>query len=120
MSSDTDVKGLLQVTELPLVSSPSLDTTAPVLCDTACSTSWVASSLADRLGLHDKALKLTVTAIYTKEIVETRVVEVTEKPRKYQNFKPFTINPFGKESECRLRYKKCTGPTGELPTQSRG
>ena len=58
MSSDTDVKGLLQVTDLQLVNSSGLDTKALVLCDTACSNSWVAGSLADRLGLHGKALKL--------------------------------------------------------------
>ena len=63
MSSVTDVKGLLQVTELQLVNSSGLDTKALVLCDTACSNSWVAGSLADRLGLHGKALKLTVKGI---------------------------------------------------------
>ena len=56
MSSVTDVKGLLQVTELQLFNSSVLDTKALVLCDTACSNSWVAGSLADRLGLHGKAL----------------------------------------------------------------
>ena len=58
--SVTDVNGLLQVTELQLVNSSVLDTKALVLCDTACSNSWVAVSLADKLSLHGKALKLTV------------------------------------------------------------
>ena len=98
MSSVTDVKGLLQVTELQLVSSSGLDTKALVLCDTACSNSWVAGSLADRLGLHGKALKLTVKGINTEEVVDTRVVEVTVKPREQQDFEPFTVNPFVKES----------------------
>ena len=98
MSSVTDVKGLLQVTELQLVSSSGLDTKALVLCDTACSNSWVAGSLADRLGLHGKALKLTVKGINTEEVVDTRIVEVTVKPREHQDFEPFTINPFVKES----------------------
>ena len=57
MSSVIDVKGLLQVTELQLVNSSGLDTKALVLCDTACSNSWVAGSLADRLGLHGKSTK---------------------------------------------------------------
>ena len=83
MSSVTDVKGLLQVTELQLFNSSGLDTKALVLCDTACSNSWVAGSLADRLGLHGKALKLTVKGINTEEVVDTRVVEVTVKPRDY-------------------------------------
>ena len=98
MSSVTDVKGLLQVTELQLVNSSGLDTKALVLCDTACSNSWVAGSLADRLGLHGKALKLTVKGINTEEVVDTRVVEVTVKPREQQDFEPFTVNPFVKES----------------------
>ena len=98
MSSVTDVKGLLQVTESQLVNSSGLDTKALVLCDTACSNSWVAGSLADRLGLHGKALKLTVKGINTEEVVDTRVVEVTVKPREHQHFEPFTVNPFVKES----------------------
>ena len=44
MSSATDVKGLLQVTELQLVNLSGLDTKALVLCDSACSNSWVAGS----------------------------------------------------------------------------
>ena len=98
MSSVTDVKGLLQVTELQLVNSFGVDTKALVLCDTACSNSWVTGSLADRLGLHGKALRLTVKGTNTEEVVDTRVVEVTVKPREHQDFEPFTINPLVKES----------------------
>ena len=97
MSSVTDVKGLLQVTELQLVNSSGVDTKALVLCDTACSNSWVVGSLADRLGLHGKALKLTVKGINTEEVVDTRVVEVTVKPREHLDFEQFSINPFVKE-----------------------
>ena len=98
MSSVTDVKGILQVMELQLVNSSGVDTKALALCDTACSNSWVAGSLADRLGLHCKALELTVKGINTEEVVVTRVVEVTVKPREHQDFEPFIINPFVKES----------------------
>ena len=98
ISSVTDVKGLLQVTELQLVNSSCVDTKAFVLCDTACSNSWVAGSLADRLGLHGKALKLTVKGISTEEVVDTRVVEITVKPREHQDFETFNINRFVKES----------------------
>ena len=97
-SSVTHLKGLLQVTELQLVNSSGLDTKASVFCDTACSNFWVAGSLADRLGLHGKALKLTVKGINNEEVIDTRVVEVTVKPREHQDFEPFTINPFVKES----------------------
>ena len=58
----------------------------------------MAGSLADRLGLHGKALKLTVKGIKTEEVVDTRVVEVTVKPGENQDFEPSTINPFVKES----------------------
>ena len=83
---------------LQLVNSSGLDTKALVLCDNACSNSWVAGSFADRLGWHGKALKLTVKGINTEEVVDTRVFEVTVKPREHQDFEPFTINPFVKES----------------------
>ena len=92
MSSVTDVKGLLQVTDLQLFNCSGLDTKALVLCDTTCSTSWVAGSLADRLGWHGKALNIT------DEVVDTRVVEVTVKPTEHQDFEPFTISPFVVES----------------------
>ena len=52
LSSVTDVKGLLQVTELKLTNSSGTSTTAMILCDTACSNSWVSDSLAARLGLQ--------------------------------------------------------------------
>ena len=96
MSSVAEVMGLLQVTELQLVNSSGLDTKALVLCDTACSSSRVAGSLADRLVLHCKALMLTFKGINIEEVVDTRVVEVTVKPREHQDFEPFTINPFAK------------------------
>ena len=98
MSSVTDVKGLLQVTELRLVISSGLDTKALVLRDTARSNTWVAGILADRPDLHGKALKLTVKGINTEEVVHTSIVEVTVKPREHQDFEPFTINPFVEES----------------------
>ena len=71
LSSVSNVKGLLEVTELQLKSSSCKDTTALVLCDTACSNSWVSNDLANRLGLHGTALKLTVKGINTEEVVDT-------------------------------------------------
>ena len=98
MSSVTDVKGLFQVTEFHLFNSSGLDTKALVLCDTACSNSWVAGRLADKLGAHGKALKQIVKGIHSEEVVDTRVVEVIVEPREHQDFEPITINPFVKES----------------------
>ena len=98
MSSVTDFKGLLQVSELQSVNLSGLDIKALVLCDTACSNSWVAGILADKLDLHGKTLKLTVKGINTEELVDTRVGEVTVKPREHQDFETFTFNTFVKES----------------------
>ena len=58
----------------------------------------MAGILADRLGLHCKALKLSVRGINTEEVIETRIVEVTVRPREHQDFKPFITNAFVKES----------------------
>ena len=81
-----------------LVNSSGLDTKVLVLCDTACSNSLVAGSLGDRLGLHGKALKLTIKGFNTEEVVDSRVVEVTVRPREHHFFEPFTINAFVNES----------------------
>ena len=78
LSSVTDVKGLLQVTELKVTNSSGTSTTALVLCDTACSNSWVSDSLAARLGLQGTALKLTVKGINTEELIDAKVVQLTD------------------------------------------
>ena len=93
LSSVSNVKGLLQVTELQLNSSSGKDTTALVLCDTACSNSWVSNDLANRLCLHGTALKLTVKGINTEKAVDTKLVE----PRDNQAFEPFKVCPYVKE-----------------------
>ena len=97
LSSVSNVKGLLQVTELQLKSSSGKDTTALVLCDTACSNSWVSNDLANGLGLHGTALKLTVKCINTEEVVDTKLVELIVTPRDNQTFKSFKISPYSKE-----------------------
>ena len=89
LSSVSNVKGLLQATELQLTSSSGKDTTALVLCDTACIKSWMSNSPAIRLGLHGTALKLTYKGINTKEVVDTRLIELTVTPRVNQAFEPF-------------------------------
>ena len=94
LSSVTDVKGLFQVTELKLTNSSGTSTTALVLCDTACSNSWVSDSLADRIGLQGTALKLTVKGINTEELIDTKVVQLTVTPHKDQDFEAFTVRPY--------------------------
>ena len=97
LSSVINVKGLLQVTELQLKSTSGKDTTALVLCDTACSNSWVSNDLANRLGLHGTGLKLTDKGINTEEVVDTKLVELTVTTRDNQAFEPFKVSPYVKE-----------------------
>ena len=74
----------LQATGLQLKKSLGKDTTALVSCDTACSNSWASSSLANKVGLHGTALKVTVEGINTEEVVDTKLVELTVKLRQKQ------------------------------------
>ena len=98
LSSVTDVKGLFQVRELNFSNSSGNNTTALVLCDTACSNSWVSVSLAARLGLQGTALKLTVKGINTEELIDTKVVQLTVTPHRDQDFEPFTVRPYVRET----------------------
>ena len=94
----TDVKDLLQVTELKLTNSSGTSFAAMVLCDTACSNSWVSDSLAARLGLQGTALKLTVKGINTEELIDTEVVQLTVTPHKDHDFEAFTVRPYVTET----------------------
>ena len=98
LSSVTDVKGLLQVTELKPTNSSGTSTTALILCDTACSNSLVSDSLAARFGLQDTALKLTVKGINKEEIIDAKVVQLTMTPHKDQEFEAFTVRPYVRET----------------------
>ena len=93
LSSVSNVKGLLQVTEIQCKSSSGKDSTPLVLCDTACSNSWVSNDLANRLGLHGTALKLTVKGINTEKVVDTHLVELIVTPRDNQAFEPLKSAP---------------------------
>ena len=98
LSSVTDVKDLLQVTELKLTNSSGTSTTALVLCDTACSNSCVSDSLADSIGLQGTALKLTVKGINTEELIDTKIVQLTVTHYKDQDFEAFTVRTFVRET----------------------
>ena len=79
------------------------NTTALVLCDTACWNSWVSNSLADSLqivslGLQGTAKKLTVKGINTKEPIQTMVVQLTVTPRNDHDFEAFTVRPYVRET----------------------
>ena len=85
------------MTELKLTNSSGISTTVLVLCDTACSNSWVSDSLAARLGLQGTALKLTVKGINTEEIIDRKVDQLTVTPHKNQDFESFTVRPYMRE-----------------------
>ena len=97
LSSVSNLKGLLQVTELQLKNSSGKDTTALVFCDTACSNSSVSNDLANRLCFNGTALKLTVKGIDTEEVVDTELFELIVTPRDNQAFEPFKVSPYVKE-----------------------
>ena len=80
-----------------MTSSSGKDTTALVLCDTACSNTWLSTDLENRLGLHGTALKLTAKIINTEEVVDTKLVELTVTPRDNQAVEPFKVSPYVKE-----------------------
>ena len=57
MPSVSDVKSLLQITEIEL-ESPSGSEKVLVLCDSACSHSWISKGLADKLQIKGSPTKL--------------------------------------------------------------
>ena len=96
LTSITDVKGLLQVLEVDLLSPSDVRTRALVLCDTACSHSWISSELASRLQLKGTPLKLTVNGINTQETITTESVQVTVQPIGEDTCSPFDLLPYVK------------------------
>ena len=79
MPSVTDVKGLLQITEVGLT-SPSSSAKILGLCDSACSHSWISRRLADKLQVKVSATKLTVHRINSQQLIDTETVELRLTP----------------------------------------
>ena len=97
LTSITDVKGLLQVLEVDLLSPSDVRTRAFVLCDTACSHSWISSELASRLQLKGTPLKLTVNGINTQETITMESVEVSVQPIGQNTCSPIDLLPYVKK-----------------------
>ena len=91
LTSITDVKGLLQSLEVDLLSPSDVRTRALVLCDTACSHSWISSELASCLQLKGTPLKLTVNGINTQETIKSESVQVTVQPIGKNTCSPFDL-----------------------------
>ena len=79
MPSITDVKGLLQITEVELT-SPSSSAKILALCDSACSHSWISRKLADKLQVKGSATKLTVHGINSQQLIDTETIELKLTP----------------------------------------
>ena len=79
MSSVSAVKGLLQITEVEL-ESPSCSEKLLVLCDSACSHSWISKRLADKLQVKGSPTKLTVHGINSQQLIDTETVELKLTP----------------------------------------
>ena len=70
MLSVSDVKGLLQITEVEL-ESPSCSEKVLVWCDSACSHSWISKRLANKLQVKGSPTKLTVYGINLQQLIDT-------------------------------------------------
>ena len=79
MQSVTDVKGLLQITEVELT-SPSSSAKILALCDSACSHSWILRKLADKLQVKGSTTKLTVHGINSQQLIDTETVMLKLTP----------------------------------------
>ena len=79
MPSVSDVKGLLQITKVEL-ESPSCSEKVLVLCDSACSHSWISKRLADKLQVKGSPTKLTVHGINLQQLIDTETVELKLTP----------------------------------------
>ena len=64
-ASVTDVKGLLQVFRVRIESDERTDY-ALVLCDSACTHSWLSTRLAEKLKLKETPVQMTVSCINSK------------------------------------------------------
>ena len=79
MPSVSDVKSLLQITEIEL-ESPSGSEKVLVLCDSACSHSWISKGLADKLQIKGSPTKLAVHGINLQQLIDTETVELKLTP----------------------------------------
>ena len=77
--SVSDVKGLLQITEVELQTSEKSERVL-VLCDSACSHSWISFELARKLDVRGSPTKLTVHGINSNKVVDTVMVELKLTP----------------------------------------
>ena len=94
LPSVTDVKGLLQIAEVSLQSSDS-SAKVLVLCDSACSHSWISEKLAKKLNVQGTPTKLTVHGINSHQVIDTQAVELKLTPvHSGGSCSTFVVKPF--------------------------
>ena len=94
----TNVKGLLQITEVELHSAGESKKVL-ALCDSACSHTWISASLASKLKVQGTPIKLTVHGINSQQIVDTQMVELKLTPvHSGGSCSPFTIKPYVRDN----------------------
>ena len=94
LPSISDVKGSLQITEVEVQTSEK-SAKVLVLCDSACSHSWISSELANKLDVRDTPTKLTVRGINSNKVVDTQMVELKLTPvHSGGSCSSFTVKPY--------------------------
>ena len=94
MPAVSDVKGLLQITEVKL-ESPSCSEKVLVFCDSACSHSWISKRLADRLQVKGSPTKIAVHGINSQQLIDTETVELKLTPvHSGGSCSSFAVKPF--------------------------
>ncbi len=94
LTSLTDVKGLLQVKLIDVVTPSGKSARALSLCDTGGSHSWMSHSLAERLDVAGTDIRLIVNGINTQKTVDTSMVTVTIHPLGDKTCDPFELSPY--------------------------
>ena len=79
MPSVMNVKELLHITAINLQLSFHTERVL-VLCDSACSNSWISEKLARKLNVQGAPLKLTVHGINSHGAIDTQIVELKLTP----------------------------------------
>ena len=98
LTSITDVKGILEVLEVDLERQSQKCARALVLCDTACSHSWISRELAKRLHLRGTPFNLTMNGINTQETISTEAVQVKVTPIGENTCSPSELLPYVKKN----------------------
>ena len=94
MSSVTDVKGLLQVTEVELQAHGKSEKIT-ALGDSASSHSWISANLAKWLNVNGKSTQLTVHGIISNhQVVDTQMIVLKMTPVHFGvSCSPFVVKP---------------------------